>query len=114
MGERRRIGFPVRAKHTKSGNSGAARRGAHAADGRTFGATQRVSEPESTGVPAAGKRKRTTMASRMLFLMADATKRPFSDPGERRWRLLAALTILDGKSKPTAADEAMVDKELSR
>lgn len=67
------------------------------------------------GFPKAQEPERNTMAaSRMLFLMGELVKQKFSDPGERRWRLLAALAVLDGKSRPSAGDEAMVDLELSR
>jgi hypothetical protein len=51
--------------------------------------------------------------SQILFLMAEAVKRNFADPGERRWRLTAAYEILAGR-RPTAKDAAAIEAELGK
>ncbi len=49
----------------------------------------------------------------ILFVMAEAVKRQFADPGERLWRLKAAYALLAGRSRLTRDDVEAIEKELA-
>jgi hypothetical protein len=64
--------------------------------------------------PAAGKGRRSPKAAEILFLMAEIARRNFAEAEERRWRVMAAYLVLEGRGRATRLDWARVDGELGR